>query len=194
MSTYSLITEKLTGAGQTWKDLTAALGLPAQYAYNWKGKVNKSYMHRLKGIGAFLQVSVEELNAAASKEEKSVVEAEATRIRNAQARAGGEKAAKAAKPKAPKVAEPGKAAAKPAKEPTKADKATKAAEAAKPDKAAKEAKVAEPGKAAAKAPTTYTEKTMEQLLADLFVIFVGLSHQSQVELINIASQMEKEKG
>ena len=193
MSTYSLITEKLEGAGQTWKDLTAALGLPPQYAYNWKAGVNKSYMHRLPGIAKYLQVSVGRLEAAASKEEKSAVKAEEVRIRNVLARAGGEKAAKAAKPKAPKVAEPGKAAAKPAKEP-KADKATKAAEAAKPDKAAKEAKVAEPGKAAAKATTTYTEKTMEQLLADLFVIFVGLSHQSQVELINIASQMEKEKG
>ena len=82
MSTYSLINLKLEESNKTWNDLCEYLGMPAQYAYNWRHGGNRSYMHRLEGIGKYLNVAVKDLKAVADRGEKGVVAKEAVRRRN----------------------------------------------------------------------------------------------------------------
>ena len=166
MSTYSLINQKLEETNKTWNDLCEHLGLPAQYAYNWRAGGNRSYMHRLEGITKYLNVSVKELKKAADQGEKGVVQREAVKRRNAEGKPTAKKAAQAETKPATKSAR--KSAAKTG-----------------PISAPREETRPEPR------PATTPEPTPEELMAEMQGIFMSLSHEAQIVLVNSAKLMGK---
>ena len=215
MSTYSLINLKLEESNKTWNDLCEYLGMPAQYAYNWRHGGNRSYMHRLEGIGKYLNVAVKDLKAVADRGEKGVAAKEAVRRRNAEEKAAQtettdklnaedkpaakekaktatkaetkakEKAKTATKAETKAETKPAKAATKPTAKPE--PKTTKSA--TKPTKAKEEAKPA-----TTPAPTATVEikePTPEELLAEMQGLFMSLSHEAQIVLVNSAKLMGK---